>query len=201
MLSIILLHLLITAFTPQLNDVYLPIDVIDRTSVYEIALTEIGEFGLNRKARPSIPGHLHAGIDIKRPNKNYLDEPIYSIAEGVVISKREDGPYAQLIIEHNINGQYFWTVYEHIAGIKVDLHQPVSSSNPIARFFNRGELGRHGWQFDHFHFEILKVRPVQIHSQATLPERLYKSYTLDCHTEEKLNSLFYNPLSFFAERL
>ncbi|MEQ8576034.1 MAG: hypothetical protein RIB63_18350, partial [Fulvivirga sp.] len=113
MLVNLLLYLIINVFTPQPEDVYLPIDVTDRKSIYEIALTEIGEFGLKRKARPSVPEHLHTGIDIKRPGKNYLDEPIYPIADGVVISKREDGPYAQLIVEHNINGQYFWTVYEH----------------------------------------------------------------------------------------
>ncbi|MEQ8245441.1 M23 family metallopeptidase [Fulvivirga sp.] len=201
MLVNLLLYLIINVFTPQPEDVYLPIDVTDRKSIYEIALTEIGEFGLKRKARPSVPEHLHTGIDIKRPGKNYLDEPIYPIADGVVISKREDGPYAQLIVEHNINGQYFWTVYEHIAGIRVGLHQTVSTSDPIARFFNRKELDKHGWQFDHFHFEILRVAPMQIRPQANLPERLFKSYTLDCYTEERLNSLFYNPLSFFAERL
>jgi murein DD-endopeptidase MepM/ murein hydrolase activator NlpD len=197
----LLVYLCIRFFYPASEDIQLPIDVADRKSFYEIVLTEIGEFGLQRKARPSIPAHLHTGIDIKRPGKNYDDEPIYPIADGVVISKREDGPYAQLIIEHNINGQYFWTVYEHIAGIKVELHQPVNSNEPIARFFNRMELDKHGWQFDHFHFEILKKRPSQIRPQANFPERLFKSYTLDCYTEEKLNSLFYNPLSFFAERL
>ncbi|MEQ9168029.1 MAG: M23 family metallopeptidase [Fulvivirga sp.] len=201
MFSSILSYCLICVFSLQSKDIHLPIDVADRMSFYEIALTEIGEFGLSRKARPSIPEHLHTGIDIKRPSDNYDDEPIYPIADGLVISKREDGPYAQLIIEHNIQGQYFWTVYEHIAGIKVGLHQPVSTNEPIARFFNRMELDTHGWQFDHFHFEILKVRHIQIRPQAYLPERLFKSYTLDCFTEEKLNSLFYNPLSFFAERL
>ena len=197
----LLLYLCIIFFYIESEDIHLPIDVADRKSFYEIVLTEIGEFGLQRKARPSIPAHLHTGIDIKRPGKNYDDEPIYPIADGVVISKREDGPYAQLIVEHNISGQYFWTVYEHIAGIKVELHQPVNSNEPIARFFNRMELDKHGWQFDHFHFEILKKRPNQIRPQPSLPERLFKSYTLDCYTEEKLNSLFYNPLSFFAERL
>lgn len=197
----ILLHLIITVFTPRNDEIYLPINVPDRKSVYELALTEIGEFGLQRKARPTIPEHLHTGIDIKRPSKNYDDEPIYPIADGVVISKREDGPYAQLIVEYHIQGQYFWTVYEHIAGIKVGLHQPVNTNEPIARFFNQMELDKHGWQFDHFHLEILKSRPIQIRPQANLPERLFKSYTLDCYTEEKLNSLFYNPLSFFSERL
>lgn len=161
-----------------------------------IELTEIGEFGLLRKARPNIPAHLHTGIDIKRPGNNYDHEPIFPIADGIVISKRTDGPYAQLIIEHPNNGEPFWTVYEHIAEIQVHLSQQVNPETQIARFFNREELNLHGWQFDHFHFEILKKQPLKITPSAKTPERHFRSYTLSCFTEEELLQNFYDPYLF-----
>jgi len=86
------------------SSVLLPVDYGDRKDISRVQLTEIGEFGLMRKARVGIPAHFHTGIDIKRPGNNYHDEPIFPIAPGRVISKRTDGPYAQLIIEHNVNG-------------------------------------------------------------------------------------------------
>jgi hypothetical protein len=98
-----------------------------------------------RKARPGIASHLHTGIDIERPHSNY--EPIFPIAKGVVISKRDDGAFAQLIIEHSVKGKKVWTVYEHIAGIVPKLNDVVDPMNPIARFMTREELNRFGWQF------------------------------------------------------
>ena len=178
----------------------LPVNTPDRNSISQIELSEIGEFGLLRKERPKVPAHLHTGIDIKRPTKNYQTEPIFPIFEGVVISKRRDGPYAQLIIEHG-NEQKFWTVYEHIAGIEVNLYDDVNPKTPIARFMNKNELNRYGWQFDHFHFEILKAQPLKLKPDRSKPERLYASYTLVCYTKEDLEKYFYNPLDFLEQHL
>lgn len=99
---------------------YLPIGVTDRQSTDGIELTAIGTFGKMRKARPGIPAHHHTGVDFKRPNNNYTDEPIYPAAKGKVISMRDDGPYAQIIIEHTMaDSVKLWTVYEHVAGITI----------------------------------------------------------------------------------
>jgi len=182
------------------SDYKLPINSSDRTKTANLKLTEIGKFGIQRKERPGIPSHYHTGIDIKRPSNNYKDEPIYPIFEGIVISIREDGPYAQLIIEHKSNHK-FWTVYEHIAGIKVDLFEKVSSNTPIARFMSRSELDKYGWQFDHFHFEILKVQPIKLKPDKSKPERLFASYTLSCRSIKELNTYFYDPMSFFNKQL
>ena len=117
----------------------LPIDTLNRKLTDTLMLTDIGEFGLLRKERPGIPAHYHTGIDIKRPSTNYVEEPIFPVCDGIVISKREDGPYAQLIVEHQ-HDQKFWTVYEHIAGITVDLFDYVTPNSSIARFMNTSEL-------------------------------------------------------------
>jgi hypothetical protein len=178
----------------------LPINTMNRKYINALALTDIGSFGLLRKERPGIPAHFHTGVDIKRPSNNYFNEPIFPIYEGVVISKREDGPYAQLIIEHGHN-QMFWTVYEHIAGIEVELFENVNTNTPIARFMNKEELNKYGWQFDHFHLEILKKQPIRLKESGLNPERLFASYTLHCYTLKDLNEYFYEPISYLKDNL
>jgi hypothetical protein len=195
------LLILILVFVPQDKlEMSLPINTPNRKAVSSLVLTDIGQFGLLRKERPGIPAHLHTGIDIKRPTKNYNNEPIFPICNGIVISKRSDGPYAQLIIEHDDQPK-FWTVYEHIAGIEVELFEKVNTDTPIARFMNREELDRYGWQFDHFHLEILKKQPLKLIRNSSNPERLFSSYTLQCFTVEDLTEHFYDPIQFLKFHL
>jgi len=179
-------------------DVFLPTGAPDRHSAGSIVLTDIGGFGAPRKPRPSVPGHLHTAIDIRRPRRNYDDEPVYPMAAGLVICKRTDGPYAHLIVEHDIAGEKIWTVYEHIAGICVGDSALVDPMVPIARFMNRDELRRYGWQFDHLHFEILKARPFPLKPDATHPGNRCSSYTLLCYTQADLERYFYDPLRFLT---
>ncbi len=168
----------------------------DRFSTDELKLTSIGKFGLVRKARKNVPSHYHSGIDITRPHPNYLNEPVYPIAQGVVISKRDDGPYAQLIMEHEYHGRRFWTLYEHLAGITVDVNGAVSPETPIGRFMNRDELNRYGRQFDHLHFEVLRIRPMPLRPGPATPARFYSSYSLICFSRGELEKYFFDPLEF-----
>lgn len=190
-------------FFPAFSDkqIFLPLNLPNRHSIENLKLTGIGNFGLLRKERKNIPQHLHTGIDIKRPRDNYSDEPIFPLAKGRVLSKRIDGPYAQLIIEHDFNGTNFWTAYEHIAGISVKPGDQVDPFMQIARFMNREELNKYGWQFDHFHFEIIKIKPQAILNNPPHPERFYKSFTLECFSEKDLDKYFFDPLEFFKDYL
>jgi len=180
------------------SDLLLPVGAPDRASGRSVVLTDIGAFGAPRKPRPTVPAHLHTGVDICRPHPNYDGEPVYPVARGVVISKRTDGPYAQLIIAHEIAGEKFWSVYEHIAGITADDSSEVDPMVPIARFMNRDELRRYGWQFNHVHLEILKVKPFPLAPDPRRPERKFSSYTLLCHTAADLERYFHDPLRFLA---
>jgi len=200
MIKCVLLTLAFLYSSDYRSGYYLPIKTTDRLSIHSISLTSIGEFGMLRKERPGIPSHFHTGIDIKRPTSNFQDEPIFPIYDGVVISIRKDGPYAQIIIEHG-SSLKFWTVYEHVAGIKVRLYEQVTPNLPIARFMNTNELNKYGWQFDHFHFEILKTKPLKLEIDNSNPERRYSSYSLTCLTSEGLNKYFYNPIEFLKTRL
>lgn len=174
----------------------LPVKSSNRKTLGELRLTDIGNFGLLRKARPGVPPHFHTGIDIRRPSKNYKDEPVFPLMEGVVISKRTDGPYAQLILEHKTGNKKIWTVYEHIAGVLVNLNERVQPATPIARFMNENELNKYGQQFDHLHFEILKIEPKKIKPVSTTPFRMFSSYTLVCFKREDLEKYFYDPIEF-----
>lgn len=177
--------------------IFIPIRVKDRQDISKIQLTKIGQFGLKRKARTSIPEHYHTGIDIKRPYNNYESEPIYPIVKGKVISKRVDGPYANLILEHEINGRKVWTLYEHISGIKVHVGDIADPNTQLARFMNKDELNRFGWQFDHFHLEIIKVKPLEIKPTKDNPERFFNSYSLICYTVTDLQRYYFDPMEYF----
>ncbi|MGZ4034391.1 MAG: M23 family metallopeptidase [Bacteroidia bacterium] len=178
-----------------------PVNIKNRKDYKKIQLTAIGTFGLVRKERKTVPSHLHTGIDIKRPGTNYNDEPIFPLAKGKVISKRTDGAYAQLIIEHELNHKKFWTLYEHVAGIKVNVNDPVDPEHAIARFMDKSELNHYGWQFDHFHLEILKVKPMRLLPDKLHPDRFYSSYSLICFKKEDLEKYYYDPLNFISQNL
>lgn len=199
MLSIITFLFSFLFNSPVENKLLAPINIDNRHNIERMELTEIGYFGLQRKERPTVAAHLHTGIDIKRANGNYRDAPIFPVADGIVISKREDGPYAQLILEHDVDGLVFWTVYEHIAGIEVELNDWVTNDQRMARFFNTAELDKHGWQFDHFHFEVIKKRPLKIAPTTKNPHRHFSSYSLICFDEQTLFETFYDPISFLSQ--
>jgi murein DD-endopeptidase MepM/ murein hydrolase activator NlpD len=180
---------------------FLPVSGEDRTTWKSAQFTQIGSYGLTRKARPGIPAHLHTGVDIKRPRPNYVDEPILPAASGTVKSVRDDGPFAQIIIEHTLpNGDLVWTVYEHIAGIMVTVGDIVSPHKPIARFMNKKELDKYGWQFDHVHFEVLKTRPRALRPTDKTPLRFLGTYSLECYTVSDLQKYYYDPILFMETR-
>ncbi len=193
--SALVLTLLLLVEVPE-TSLYLPIKVADRKSIESVQLTDIGHYRIMRRERKGVPAHFHTGIDIMRPGANYESEPIFAIAPGTVISARYDGPFAQVIVAHENDGIKFWTVYEHIAEIRVKPNDKVDPQVPFARFMNKGELNQHGSQFDHFHFEVLKVAPLKLTPNARNPTRLYSSYTLLCQTAEDLEKYFYDPLDF-----
>ena len=176
----------------------LPVLVKDRCNIKLISLTRIGHFGEKRQERTSVPAHLHTGIDIVRPSGNYESEPVFSMYPGKVISLRNDGPFAQIIIEHILgNGKKIWSVYEHIAGILVKVGDKVDSEKVIAKYMNKNELNKYGWQFDHLHFEILKVAPKKVKFDPTLPNRFFSTYNIECYTQETLRKYYFDPFEFF----
>lgn len=180
---------------------FLPILSENRQSLRDVRITHIGTFGLLRKARPGIPAHLHTGVDLKRPKPYHAEEPVFPAAEGVVVSLREDGPFAQIIVQHDLpNSKRLWTVYEHVAGIRIRLNEEVVPNRAIARFMNRDELNRYGWHFNHVHFEVMKVKPPSKKPDKKRPFLRYGTYCLVCYTPKDLDAKYHNPLEFLKRR-
>ncbi len=185
-------------FAQQTVYCFLPICTENRLSWETVHLTSIGQFGVLRKDRPNIPAHFHTGVDFKRPSGNYENEYIFPIMTGKIISLRDDGPFAQIIIEHNFPNQgTIWSVYEHVAEITVTIGDFVSPNLPIARFMNKNELEQYGWQFDHLHLEILKSKPHQLEPNPKTPFRFFGTYCLECYHESDLDKYYYNPMEYF----
>ncbi len=179
----------------------LPINAADRRCWSEVRLTPIGRFGIERRARPKIPAHLHTGVDIRRPRGSGGEEPVFPAAPGVVVSVRDDGPFAQVIVEHRLpDGRGVWSVYEHVAGIAVAPGDTVSPLVPIARFLNLGELDRHGHQFDHLHFEIMRTPPTALPPDPGLPRRRFATRALECHDRALLERHYFDPRALLEAR-
>lgn len=201
MVRAILLFMCFSTAPAQPCEWFLPIRAEDRRSWEAVRLSGIGEFGLPRRARPQVPAHLHTGVDILRPGENYRDEPVFPAAEGIVISLRSDGPFAQVIVEHRCPGENtVWTVYEHLAGLAVTAGDTVSPLRPLGRFMTREELNRFGWQFDHLHFEILREKPRPLAPAPKTPLRLFTPYSLECFSAEDLHKYYFDPREFLASR-
>jgi len=81
----------------------------------------------------------------------------------------------------------------------VSLNDSIDPQYPVARFMNKEELNAYGWQFDHFHFEVLKKEPVKLNPATRTPQRLYNSYTLVCYTIDDLEKYFFDPLLFLEQ--
>jgi murein DD-endopeptidase MepM/ murein hydrolase activator NlpD len=199
-LGCLLIVLVVAAPVPAICPWLVPINVADRHSWQYVRLTAIGPFGAPRKERPTVPAHLHTAVDLRRPSKNYQDEPVFAASCGRVISMRDDGPFSQIIIEHAGTGAKVWSVYEHVAGIRVHANDSVYTQFPIARFMNRRELDRYGWKFDHLHFEIMKIAPRRIKPYPDQPGCRFSTYNLECYTSDDLEKMYWNPESFLKER-
>lgn len=179
---------------------YLPVLTFDRKNIHTIQLTTIGGFGAERLPRPGIPAHLHTGIDIMRPSGNFTDESVFPAAVGEVISVRDDGPFAQIIIAHQVgDGVKVWTVYEHVAEIVVAPGDHVDPFFHIARFMNQEELNQYGWQFNHLHFEVMKTDPLPVAPTAEHPNRFFATCWMDCRSYERLKEKYYDPMRLYGE--
>jgi hypothetical protein len=77
----------------------------------------------------------------------------------------------------------------------------VNPKESIARFMNKEELDKYGWQFDHFHFELLKRKPIKINPSDKSPERFYNSYSLVCYNKIDLHNFYYDPIEYFSFNL
>ena len=102
---------------------------------------------------------LHEGIDIAPTRRDTAGNPldaIHASADGLVVhTSREAGAsnYGRyVVIEHQIDGSRFYTLYAHLSEITVQPGQRVSQGDKIARMgFTGAGIDR---ERAHLHFEI-----------------------------------------------
>jgi hypothetical protein len=76
----------------------------------------------------------------------------------------------------------------------------VNPYDPIARFMNKNELEKYGWQFDHLHFEILKMAPRRLRVNKKTPFRFYGTYCLECYNKKDLEMYYHNPEKYLKSQ-
>ncbi len=157
----------------------------DRKSLRVIRRRLSGRYGDYR--RSYMPGHLHAGIDLKGD----FEETVYPIGRGFVHLVFRDFPHKSVVVKHTLpDGNVFYSMYVHIEDIRVEEGDAVTEKTPLARLFNREELERAEFgTANHLHLEIRK----------SLEDRGWASAS--SMTMKELNRYCLDPLDFFEKRL
>lgn len=95
-------------------------------------------------------GKLHAGVDIAKVGSANI--PIVAVADGVVVKSYLSSSYGNcVIIEHQINGVKYQSLYAHMTGRAVNNGQKVTKGQFLG---NMGNTGRSTGP--HLHFELHK---------------------------------------------
>lgn len=94
-------------------------------------------------------GSLHAGVDIGGGGRTGK-VPIVASASGKVVRSYYSNSYGEcVIIEHNVNGKQYQTLYAHMTHRAVFLGQSVEKGSYIGDMGNTG-----GSKGKHLHFEV-----------------------------------------------
>ena len=120
---------------------------IPRASYTEIS-SPFGPRNLDGKA-------FHHGVDYPAP----IGTPIYAAADGKVIYSGQAGGYGNwIVLEHEINGLKFYTIYGHMGekDLLVKEGETVKKGQNIARVNEKGEATG-----PHLHFSVAFGRDVQ----------------------------------------
>lgn len=91
-------------------------------------------------------GAQHQGVDLAGP----VGTPVFAACDGTVIAAGSAGGFGQwIVIQHDINGKRYDTVYGHVETIDVGVGQAVKAGDKIGTIGNRGQSTG-----PHLHFEI-----------------------------------------------
>lgn len=100
------------------------------------------------------PGRpTHAGIDVAQGEGT----PIYAFADGVVSAAGPASGFGQwIILDHNVDGQVFSTLYGHMMadGVHVRVGDQVKAGQHIADESYNGQVSPPGPGGSHLHFEV-----------------------------------------------
>jgi murein DD-endopeptidase MepM/ murein hydrolase activator NlpD len=101
------------------------------------------EFGLRRNPFGGFSYEMHNGIDFRGP----IGTPIYSTADGVVVTAQYSGGYGKhVVVDH---GYGFQTLYAHLSDIQVQVGDRVQRGDRVGAL---GSTGRSSGP--HLHYEV-----------------------------------------------
>ena len=162
-----------------------PFNESSRTEFKNIKKRLSGRFGEYRSSWK--PGHMHAGIDLKGSYK----ETIYPIGKGQVIHIFRSFPHTTIVIQHYLSdNKTIYSMYTHIADLKINQGDWVDEKTPLARLFNEEELKQAEFgTANHLHLEIRK----------SFADRGWASN--HCLTMDELKKYCLDPLVFFQKNL
>lgn len=111
---------------------------------------------------------IHTGEDWYRDDyltANTAGAPVYAVADGVV-ERHDPGisyPGNVVLIRHHLpDGRNIFSMYGHVANVRVAQGQSVTRGQQIATVFNQGYVGRtpnrHPTWDSHLHFEMRWIR-------------------------------------------
>jgi len=163
---------------------FLPLNSFETPDLKSLEKRVIGRYSDRRCS--FVRGHKHAGIDIQ----GRYGEPIYPIGKGRVINIFRDFPNQTIYIKHvGPKHTVFYSVYIHVADVRVEIGDAVSENTVIARMFNQKELALSDFGTSpHLHLEIR--HSVKDNGQATF----------SCMTLEELSQYCIDPMVFFQKR-
>ena len=132
--------------------VYSPFLDADRQNFKLLNRRIVGRYGDWRSSY--MPGHLHAGIDMK----GEFEEKVYAIGVGEVMGVYGRFPNRSVIVIHQpASAAWSYSQYFHLEDIKVRRGDRVDESTLLGRLFTEEELIRSDFGTDcHVHLEIRK---------------------------------------------
>ncbi|MFC1529679.1 M23 family metallopeptidase [Gemmatimonadota bacterium] len=132
--------------------VYSPFQEQDRQSYDALQARIVGRYGDWRSSY--VPGHLHAGVDLKGD----YEEQVHAIGRGKVMNVSGRFPNRSVIITHQQADQtWSYAIYTHLEEITVKRGDLVDQNTVLGRLFTADELERSRFgTATHLHLEIRK---------------------------------------------
>lgn len=126
-------------------------------------------------ATAAAPDCYHAGVDLQADGDwtangvNSIGQPVYPIADGVIVELHRTGRYpgSAILIEHETKQGKLYSMYGHINVAENIGYGPISQATKIGTIFSWN--AEHGAKNSHLHFEVRTFRDAISFSKAGAP--------------------------------
>jgi len=100
---------------------------------------------------------VHTGIDLNLPGESDFGQPVYAVADGVVVFAGElPGTWGRAVLIHHPH-LGLWSQYAHLSAVDVAAGQHVTQGQRIGACGNGATSGHGPTVSAHVHFELRKA--------------------------------------------